>query len=319
MADVKTAPQRHVFTEDGVTQKQAIWARDRGISLQYYVELKNHIYDYLVDEAVQQGLEEARVTAKAEAAKANRDAIIADLTPKLTEKITEDIIPKLKDKIRIEVTPQVRKELEEKVRDEMMKDKPSPEDIGRFCAALRELEVDCYTLATTASNWSDRYHESVERKTRIGRIGLVALLCSVPFVYRMLPIAPHFWTNPMFWVALVPFVTLFITAWAVATKPADFYYQCHNLLGTSSNYLRCADRAASSQKLMPMVRDYKAAREEYFDIYNDKAELDKKFSPSVKDIDEARPSVKMRLADELDPEKLLIDDFDEKLKEKSTG
>ena len=291
------------FSREEMTLGELDIANGMGLSEDSYCEFKSLIWSELLESASAEATKNAREEAK----RSLRSEITAELTPMIQDKLLKS--PDLLE--------QARKGLEQSLQQQALKaskavyesEMPTKSDIEAFSDAIRDIEIDCMMLAAAASKDSVKKRKETRNKESLYN-----------FLYRSFGLAMGplaFYTirtfgmhDSAFFVIPAIVFTILCFAWSFRD---DEYKSANNLQAIAGSYLALASDCRLARKMTVKTKTRAEIISELQVIRNAKDHQNKVYRPEVQVLDEVRPDVRHRLAEEIDPEVLISEEFDDRL------
>jgi len=299
------------FNPQDLSVREVEYSEQYKLNKKQYCELKTKIFIEACAEFAASNLKQAKIDVR----HALRKEIIDELKPILLAEAEKKAMPAALQKAAEDLVPEMKKNAYARYREEWAAEKVSPNDREAFLAASREVEIDSLTFAMSASHEADEATKFSSVQMKIKKIGLVSMLLGAgPFLLGLALVSSP--SAFPFWFLLAPYITLaiFLGSWEpeVANKVIE-------LRKTASQYLQLVSRARMMRLLSVSTDTRDQIASEFGYILEAKNRLDEKYRPSLKLMEEVKPNVKLRLSDEMDPEKLFSDEFDDRLKAAEEG
>lgn len=295
------------FTPEELPMKEVQYAEGYGLSVEAYCELKTHVYQQLADEARSSVMKDALVEAR----KTVKEEVKKELLPPLKEEAVANAMSEALKKARVELEPKMRREFFEDAKKTYEAELLTKEDKEAYADAFRDAEVEALLFASAASHEADevhrRNHQAKMASTWTARVvGIVAFPIAL-FLFQKYSV--H---SVAFYLMLAPVVLCFLTAFFNSLRQEDDK-EVARLKKLASDYLMIVSRCRTGRKLSIHTKLRSEVLYECSGVQNSKAELDRVYHPVVRVLDEVRPAVRHRLAEDLDPEEILSQEFDDRL------
>lgn len=291
-----------------------------------YCRIKEYVWDEIAKKAKEDGVVQAREEAKKSAKEELREELKRDLMPELVTKAEEKALDKAVKKAKEELEPKLRAEVVERFKEDWKKEELTEQDREAYAAALRDVEVESITFATSASKEADEHGAGFNWSKRVRHVMLAASLIGAgPFAVWLL--ATRDWHHVAFWLTALPY-TVVIVYCAIMAYYAPTNVDRHGdrkkttadqMRKLSSDYLQVASQARMIRHLHLNTRIRRDVQAEFEAIAKRKAALDEQYQPSVELVEEVKPKVRARLSEEIDPAKIYAEEFDAQLKEKKSA
>lgn len=295
------------FTPEELPMKEVQFAESYGLEVQQYCDLKTHIYQQLGDEARSSVMKDALVEAR----KTVKEEVKRELLPSLKEEAVANSMAEALKKAKAELEPKLRKELLENSKKVYESELLTKEDKEAYADAFRDAEVEALLFASAASHEADEVHQRNQQSKNASkwtaRVMGVAAFPIALFLFQKY--TAH---SPAFYLLLAPVILCFLTAFFNGYKQEDSK-EVARLKKLASDYLMIVSRCRTGRKLSIHTKLRSEVLYECSSVQNSKAELDRVYHPVVRVLDEVRPAVRHRLAEDLDPEEILSQEFDDRL------
>lgn len=275
-----------------------------------YCKLKKRTFDTLLTTAYQEAQANPNKQIKEELRKEIRDALL----PTLKEEAMIGAMEQAEALATKKLLPKMREEALQKYADDWSQAFPTDSDKSAFRAQIREVEVDSLLLATTCSLEEVALREGSDKKVRVKKLVSIPLWIGLgPYILWVINQHPPISDPISFALLVIPYLTLLGIATFFNTEVgADQSNRTKLLRECSTEYLK-VNAAARSLRHKVQYATRKELVVGVNDLTSDKRRTDERHQPSIEVVELARPRIKARLEEELDPEKLLSDDFDERL------
>jgi hypothetical protein len=222
-----------------------------------------------------------------------------ELRKQLRPEIEKDLLPQLRTRVESELGAKAREEAIAKLRAE----KPDAECKSTYSIYLREIETEAQTLAETASGYGDCLQNKFKLNKRIRQpVAVASWLGFLPMLAIMMSLGVGA-SSFTFWSILLPMVAFAIWMTTKYVAISDSLKQSiSSERKVSSNYLQVVDMARRMRMaIVPNAQSVAEISEAIKRVANQKEELDAKFFPATKDLNENRKKVRVRVLDDLDP------------------
>jgi hypothetical protein len=300
------------FNHVDMSVKETEFVRDTfQIEPDVYCKVKDYVYDSVFTKAKEEGVKEARAQARAQLRDEVKKELTDEVMPQLRISAAKEGEKEALEKARKDLEPKLREELHGKFRAEWESQNLNDEDKKAYSIGLREMEVESLTFATSASAEADRAQSGSSVMAKSRRLMLAISLFGLgPYAIWLL--GTRDWHTVPFWLMTVPY--LVVLGYCLLWKPKSVA-DAESLRKTSSEYLQLVSRARMGRMVKLDTATRKEVQATLQALIESKSRLDQEYRPSVNLIEEVKPQVKLRLTDEMDPEKLFAEDFNEKLEE----
>jgi len=298
------------FNAEDMSVKETDFVRDTfQVEPDVYCRVKDHIFNEVLAKARDEGMKEARSQARTQLREEVKKELLAELMPQYKAIAEKEGESAALEKARKQLEPELRKEAFGKFREEWDSQNLTDEDKKAYSIGFREMEVESLTFATSASTEADRAQTGSSFISKARHLGLAAaLLGAGPYAIWLL--STKDWHSVPFWLTALPYAVLI--GYCLLWQPKSMT-DAESLRKVSSDYLQLVSRARIARMLKLDTANRRDVQSEMTAIMSEKQRLDEKYRPSVNLVEEVKPQVKMRLTDEIDPEKLFAEEFDEKL------
>lgn len=291
-----------------------------------FCNIKQYVWDELVKKAKEEGVSQAREEAKKSAKEELRAELTKELMPDLVTKAEAKAFDAAVKKAKEDLEPKLRSEVVERFKEDWKKEELTEADREAYAAALRDVEVESITFATSASKEADEHGTGFNWSKRVRHAALAASLIGAgPFAVWLL--ATRDWHHVSFWLTALPYAVV-ITYCAIMAYYAPTNVDRHGdrkkttaeqMRKLSSDYLQVASQARMVRHLYLNTRIRRDVQAEFEALSKRKAGLDEQYQPSVELVEEVKPRVRARLSEEIDPAKIYAEEFDAALKEKKAS
>lgn len=291
-----------------------------------YCRIKEHIWDEVAKKAKEDGLIQAREEAKKSVKDELRQELTKELMPDLVAKAEAKALDQAVKKAKEELEPKLRTEAVERFKEDWEKEVLTDDDRKAFAAALRDIEVESLTYATSASKEADEHGTGFHWSKRVRHALLAAALVGLG-PYALWLTGTRDWHSVAFWLAALPYVVVLsycVTMAYLAPSNVDKYGDrkkttADQLRKLSSDYLQIVSQARLVRHLHLSTRIRRDVQAEFDALAKRKVVLDEQYQPSVDLVEGVKPQVKLRLSEEVDPEKIYAEEFEEQLKGKKVS
>jgi len=297
------------YDPDEMPVREVTFAEGYGLTPDQYCELKEKIWNGLAGEAKEAGMKEARAQLRQQLREEIRTEILKEVMPGLKAQAEKKGAAAALTKAREELEPEVRKEMLAKCKEEFESQSLTDGDKKAYAVGLREIEVESLVLATSASSEADSAQTGSSTMSRMRLAGLAGALAGIG-PYALWLMSSRDWHSAPFWLTALPYAVLLCYMLFWRPKSVE---DAESLRKLSSEYLQLV----SASRLARMVSIDTGSRHDVMSelarITRWKSQLDERYQPSISLVEEVKPQVRIRLAEEIDPEKLLADEIDQRL------
>lgn len=317
---------RAKFDPKDLSVKEAEHVQDEfSIDPETFCRVKEYVWDEVAKKAKEDGVGQAREEAKKSAKEELRQELTKELMPDLVSKAEAKAFDAAVKKAKEELEPKLRAEVVEKFKEDWKKEVLTEDDRKAFAAALRDIEVESLTYATSASKEADEHGTGFHWSKRVRHALLAAVLVGLgPYVLWL--VGTRDWHGVGFWLAALPYAVVLayaVTMAYLAPSNVDKYGDrkkttADQLRKLSSDYLQVVSQARLVRHLHLNTRIRRDVQAEFDALSKRKSSLDEQYQPSVDLVENVKPQVKLRLTEEVDPEKIYAEEFEEQLKGKRT-
>lgn len=222
-----------------------------------------------------------------------------ELRKQLRPEIEKELLPQLRVRVESELGTKAREEAVAKLSAE----KPDAECKATYSAYMREVETEAQSLAETASGYGDNLSKKMTLNKRMRQpLAAAGWLGLPPMIAWMV----HSGLNAesfTLWSVIITMMAfaIFMTSKYVLIR--DNLSEHHTAKRkVSSDYLLVVDAAKRVRmSVIPAAQSVAEIRAAVAKVVEDKQRLDDKFYPAVKDLNENRKKVRVRVLDDLDP------------------
>lgn len=250
------------------------------------------------------------------------DYVVDEYKPALIESLREVIIEQITDELRETIAKEERKKAEVQARTDLAASAPSSQEREAFRTFVKEVELDSRAQATVASLRAEGQNTNLSWSRRLTNpLAYALLLGAVPTLYYVLTyLAGGAFKSPMFIAAAVTMALTLMTLGRTNSKRhAKLTKERDTKRSTMSQYLILAERAKAYRLVHAERLETKEELDKLTrDLVHSKEQQDHKFHPNLKDLDEARDSVRRRFITEA-PLRILDDDFERRLEDAIEG
>jgi hypothetical protein len=274
-----------------------------------YCKLKKRTYSTLLRAAYQEMKKDPNKLDK----ETLRKEVRAELLPKLVEEAKEAAILGAMAEATKKLRPTLRDELRKELREEWGNNNPTEGDKAAFRAQIRELEVDSLLFSTACSLEESKLLQRAESKARVKRMVAIPLWVGLgPYLLWVFSRYPLGNGNGWVYFSLCVAPYLICLLYATFFKVENEQGRMAKLHSCSTDYLRIHGEAKflrpkvqyeSRGALISLIQDLNQYKRRTYESYQ----------PDLAVVEEARPRIRARLEEDLDPEKLLEDDFEARL------
>jgi hypothetical protein len=285
--------------------REVNYAEQYKLNPKQYCQIKDKVWEEAATELRVEIMKKAKTDARTEL----REEIKKEIYPGLIEAAEKKAMPDALKKAEEIVLPKMKQAAYEKYREEWEAEKPNESDKEAFLAATREIEIDCLTFAMSASHEADTAWDTSGAQTLGKKGGIVAaFLGAGPYLLWLInSFSFSTWTP---WLLMLPYIVGVISLFVWDPKETNATGELRKM---ASMYLKLVGKARMLRLLTLETQNRETIRRDLMYIIEEKSRLDEKYRPSLKLMEEIKPSVKLRLTDEMDPEKLFAEEFDERL------
>jgi ribosome-associated toxin RatA of RatAB toxin-antitoxin module len=304
------------FVPEDMSVKETDFVRSEfQVEPDVYCQIKDHVFNEALAKARDDGMKEARSQARTQLREEVKKELLAELMPQYKAVAEKEGEAVALEKARKQLEPELRKELFGKFREEWDSQDLTDEDKKAYSVGFREIEVESLTFATSASAEADRAQTGSSFVSKARHLGLAAALLGLgPYAIWLL--STKDWHTVPFWLTALPYAVAL--GYFLFWRPKSVT-DSESLRTVSSEYLQLVSRARVARMVQVDTQTRRDVQAEMQAILNAKSRLDEKYKPSVNLIEEVKPQVKMRLTDEIDPEKIFAEEFDDKLKKEGSA
>lgn len=296
-----------------------------GVDPETYCQIKERVWNELLSLSREEGTKQARADAKKAAKEELRQEVTAELMPGLVTEAEKKALSIAVKKAKEELEPKLRDEMANQLREDWKKEALTEQDRNAFSAVLRDVEVESITFATSASKEADEHGTGFHWSKRIRHALLATALIGLG-PYALWLMATRDWHSVGFWLAALPYVVFLsysATMAYLAPSNVDKYGDrkkttSDQMRKLSSDYLQVASQARLIRQLHLNTRIRRDVQAEFDALAKRKAALDEQYQPSVDLVEGVKPKVRARLSEEVDPEKIYAEQFEEQLREKKS-
>ena len=239
--------------------------------------------------------------------------IRATVVEEVREELTAKLTPKIRQQVKDELWDKARKEAQQTAEQDLLKKAPSERERSGFIELVKETELDAHAQATTASGSGDKWSSKAQWSRRLwGPWPWVLILGALPALYGVFRTVGSCLSVEFIGAAVGLLVALGVS-WVLTWRHQQYDEEAKRLYKIASDYLVLAERARAF-RLVHAERMWSKARLDDLteQLRKSKVELDNKYHPRIEEVDQARESVRHRIAIEsVDIE----EDFDERLAE----
>ncbi len=291
-----------------------------GIEPEVFCQVKEYVWEGLVSKAKEDGGARAREDAKKQAKEELRQELTDQLMPELMAQAEEKAVKKAIEKAKKDLEPQLRTEIIEQLKRDWQKESLTEADREAFSTALRDVEVESLVFATSASKEADDRGRNVNWSQRVRHGLLAAVLVGLgPYGFWVY----HRWSpvSVAFWLVALPYLVASVYSAVLALNPPertddDDQVPVTKLRRYSSEYLQIVSKARLIRHLSLNTKIRRDVQAEFDALLHTKAQLDSDYRPSVEVVEKIKPDVRHRLSEDIDPERILAEEFEGQLKEK---
>jgi hypothetical protein len=294
-----------------------------GLDSETYCRIKSHVWSEVSQKAKEDGWAQAREEAKKSIKQELREELTKELMPDLVAKAEAKALDQAVKKAKEELEPKLRTEAVERFKEDWKKEVLTDDDRKAFAAALRDIEVESLTYATSASKEADEHGTGFHWSKRVRHALLAAALIGLG-PYALWLVGTRDWHSVTFWLAALPYIVVLsycATMAYLAPSNVDKYGDrkkttADQLRKLSSDYLQIVSQARLVRHLHLATKIRRDVQAEFDSLAKRKVALDEQYQPSVDLVEGVKPQVKLRLSEEIDPEKIYAEEFEEQLKGK---
>lgn len=302
------------FNHEDMSVKETEFVRDTfQIEPDVYCKVKDYVYDSVFTKAKEEGVKDARAQARAQLRDEVKKELTDEVMPQLRATAAKEGEKEAFERARKELLPKLREEMFGAFREEWEAQNLNDEDKKAYAVGLREIEVESLTFATSASAEADRAQSGSSVMAKARRLMLAISLLGVgPYAIWLLNTRD--WHTVPFWLTALPY--LVVLGYCLFWKPKSVA-DAESLRKTSSEYLQLVSRARMGRMVKLDTATRREVQATLQALVESKSRLDQEYRPSVNLIEEVKPQVKIRLTDEMDPEKLFAEEFDDRVEKKA--